>query len=169
MTASKLAAAALLLAAAVAAVPAAPVPPGAADLPNATAAQCALSTYKLMLIGLGLHCHHDAVGRFPTDIVGKDGKPLLSWRVEILPYVEELPLYKEIRRDEPWDSDHNKTLLARMPDIFRNPAQSRDETRTYFQGYAGPGAVFEPGVKVTMLGITDGTSNTLLVVEAGPA
>jgi hypothetical protein len=167
MTAPKLAAVGLLLAA-VAAVPAAPVPPGAEDLPNANAEQCDRSAHKLLQIGLAIHSYHDVNGRFPADIVGKDRKPLLSWRVEILPYIEEMPLYNAFKRDEPWDSDHNKKLLARMPNLFRNGVQPKDETRTYFQGYAGPGAVFEPGVKLTMLGITDGTSNTLLVVEAGP-
>jgi hypothetical protein len=168
MTTPKLAAACLLLVAAVAAVPAAPVPPGAADLPNATAEQCDLSARKLKDIGIAIHNYHDVNGRFPADVAGKDGKPLLSWRVELLPYIEEGPLYNAFKRDEPWDGEHNKKLLARMPATFRNGVQAKDDTRTFFQGYAGPGAVFEPKIKLTMAGITDGTSNTLLVVEAGP-
>jgi hypothetical protein len=168
MTAPKLAAAGLLLAAAVAAVPAAPVPPGEGKLPNANAEQCDRTADKLRQLALAIHAFHDVNGRLPSDVTDKDGKPLLSWRIEILPYVEETPLYKAFRRDEPWDSEHNKQLLAKMPDVFRNGTEKKDETRTYFQGYAGPGAVFERGVRVTLLGITDGTANTLLLAEAGP-
>ena len=73
---------------------------------------------NLKQIGLAMHNYHDARGRLPAAYtVDKDGKPLLSWRVLILPYTEEAALYKEFHLDEPWDSEHNKNLIARMPAV----------------------------------------------------
>jgi hypothetical protein len=57
----------------------------------------------------------------PTDIVDKNGKVLLSWRVLLLPYLEEGALYKQLKLDEPWDSKHNKKLLEKMPKVFASP------------------------------------------------
>ena len=56
-------------------------------------------------------------------ICDRDGKPLLSWRVSLLPWLDEGELYEQFRRDEPWDSEHNLKLLARMPDVFKSPGQ----------------------------------------------
>src|SRR5205807_2756917 len=59
---------------------------------------------------------HDANGGFPAAAIQDNkGKAMLSWRVAILPYVEEAPLYRQFKLDEPWDSKHNKKLLAKMP------------------------------------------------------
>src|SRR4051794_14478418 len=54
----------------------------------------------------------------PFDFVSKDGKPLLSWRVGILAYIDEDALYKQFNLDEAWDSAHNKTLIAKMPKVY---------------------------------------------------
>ena len=56
----------------------------------------------------------------PAAICDKNGKPLLSWRVAILPYLDENKLYKQFHLDEPWDSPHNLPLAAKMPDIYAN-------------------------------------------------
>ena len=55
-------------------------------------------------------------------IVDKKGKKLLSWRVQILPYIEQDNLYKQFKLDEPWDSEHNKKLIRQMPRIYMLPA-----------------------------------------------
>ncbi len=81
---------------------------------------------NLKRIGLALHNYNDAhQGHFPpAAITGKDGKPLLSWRVAILPYLVDYDgrpqddLFKAFHLDEPWDGPHNKALLARMPAVF---------------------------------------------------
>ncbi len=57
----------------------------------------------------------------PSAICDKDGHPLLSWRVAILPYLGEGNLYKQFHLDEPWDSPHNRTLIAKMPKILYRP------------------------------------------------
>src|SRR5438309_10601168 len=82
-------------------------------------AQRMRSANSLKQILLAFHNFHDASGKFPTAAsYSKDGKPLLSWRVQILPFIEQTNLYNEFHVDEPWDSEHNKKLIPRMPKIF---------------------------------------------------
>lgn len=103
---------------------------------------------------------------FPSNIVDDDGKPLLSWRVQILPFIEENALYREFHLDEPWDSEHNIALLDRMPEVFRNP-NVVSGTKTVYLGFEGEGTMFDPdGEDVGFGNITDGSSNTILCVEA---
>ena len=83
------------------------------------------STNNLKQIGLALHNFRSANDHFPADIRGKDGKPLLSWRVAILPFIEQQALFNEFHLDEPWDSTHNKTLIEHMPATSRCPAAAR--------------------------------------------
>lgn len=134
----------------------------------ADAAQRARSQNNLKQIVLAIHNYHDANAHFPQDIVDKDGKPLLSWRVHLLPYVEQAPLYMQFKLDESWDSENNKKLLAQMPDVFRVGFEPKGETKTYYQGFAGNGTFFDPDKKLKLDDVVDGTSNTLAVVEAGP-
>jgi RNA polymerase sigma factor (sigma-70 family) len=146
------------------AAPAQPAPPA----PNADPRQRAKSMNNLKLILLAMHNYHDANGHMPADIADKDGKPLLSWRVAILPYIEQENVYKQFKLDEPWDSDHNKKLLALIPATYRTGIEPKGSTKTYYQGFAGPDTMFEPGKKIKLQDIPDGTSNTIAVVEAGP-
>ena len=106
--------------------------------------------------------------RFPAAAIRKDGEPLLSWRVAILPYLGQKSLYDKFHRDEPWNSPHNKALLNQMPDIYA-PVNRIDEPRgsTYYQVFTGAGALFEDEAGPKFLDAKDGTSNTLLVAEAG--
>ena len=70
------------------------------------------SANLLRNMAIAVHNYHDAYGHFPTNIVDADGKPLLSWRVAILPFIEEMNLYDQFRLDEPWDSEHNIKLYC---------------------------------------------------------
>jgi hypothetical protein len=103
-------------------------------------------------------------------IYSKEGKPLLSWRVAILPYLEHADLYKQFHLDEPWDSEHNKKLLAKMPKVYLSPDGEVGGTMTHYRVFHGPGAAFEgkEGAKFPA-SFTDGTSNTILIVEAQDA
>jgi prepilin-type processing-associated H-X9-DG protein len=131
------------------------------------AARPAQCVNNLKQIGLAFHNFLDVQGAFPGDIVDEEGKPLLSWRVAILPYIEEQELYNKFKLDEPWDSPHNKPLLEEMPGVFLCPSRGDGESsETRYQGFAGPRAMFEPGQKVKLEDILDGTSFTLLVVES---
>jgi hypothetical protein len=148
------------------------------------------SRKNLKDIGIAFHNYHDVFGRFPTSTRDRDGKPLLSWRVEILPYVEAADLYNQFHLDQPWDSDHNRPLIAKMPDVFKAPSVNEAEKTVYLQP-VGPEAIFprdrsdprkprevarmtigsEPRVLAFSVGVADvkdGLSNTILVVEADP-
>ncbi|MBV9126015.1 MAG: DUF1559 domain-containing protein, partial [Planctomycetes bacterium] len=71
------------------------------------------SINNLKQIALAFHSMNDTYNFMPpAAICGKDGRPLLSWRVAILPYIEQQNLYNQFRLDEPWDSPTNKKLLA---------------------------------------------------------
>jgi RNA polymerase sigma factor (sigma-70 family) len=136
------------------------------------AANRARSSNNLRGLVLAMQTYSDANGRLPTAaIFDKDGKPLLSWRVMILPYIEQNALYKEFHLDEAWDSDHNKKLLGKMPPLFAGgDEQALKNHETYYQGFVGKGAAFDgtKGLQVPK-DIPDGTSNTILLVEAKKA
>jgi RNA polymerase sigma factor (sigma-70 family) len=125
-----------------------------------------VSANNLRQIALAMHNFHDQSRSFPTHaIYSKDGKtPLLSWRVAILPYIEQSKLYEEFKLDEPWDSAHNKKLIPRMPKLYAMPGVKDGET--YYQVVTGPGTLFDGSKKMKLNDITDGASNTFLVVEA---
>jgi hypothetical protein len=126
---------------------------------------------QLKVIGLALHNYHDTYKQFPAAaITDKNGKPLLSWRVAILPFIEENHLYQQFRLNEPWDSMHNKALLEKMPKVFL-PTGLKTKTpySTFYRPFVGNGAAFETKRGLRFVDIPDGTSNTLLVVEAGQA
>ncbi len=127
------------------------------------------SMNNLKRIGLGIWNYHEVHKAFPT-VANFDGqgKPLLSWRVHILPYVGEEALYKEFHLDEPWDSDHNKKLIPRMPKIFLVPgvAGSDKGLTTYLAPVASNAMWTGTAATVKVQDVTDGTSNTILLVDA---
>lgn len=124
------------------------------------------SCNNLKQLLLALHNYHDVNGRFPAPaIYGSDGKALLSWRIELLPYLEQNDLYKQFRRDQSWDSPHNRALLDGMPDVYALPGAKKDSV-TYYQVFVGPGATFEKHHQRRIVEIADGTSNTIMIAEA---
>jgi RNA polymerase sigma-70 factor (ECF subfamily) len=129
------------------------------------------SVNNLKQIALAVHNYADSNGHLPAAaIYSEDGTPLLSWRVAILPYIEQDALYKAFKLDEPWDSTHNKKLLAQMPKLYAPLAgEVKDKHSTFYRAFTGKGTVF-PGPKgIRFADIVDGTSSTLMVVEAGEA
>jgi hypothetical protein len=133
------------------------------------AARRSVSMNNMKQLMLALLNYWDSHRTLPAHaIYSDDGKPLLSWRVQILPYLEEGELYKEFHLDEPWDSPHNRELIARMPAVFRNPnLVEAAEGKTDYLAVVGEPCVFDGTAKGTRLeDIRDGTSKTIALVEA---
>ncbi|WP_337173033.1 sigma-70 family RNA polymerase sigma factor [Paludisphaera sp.] len=100
---------------------------------------------NLKTLLLALHNHHAAEGSFPPPAIRSvDGRPLLSWRVAILPLLDQQELYNEFRLHEPWDSTHNRQLIARMPAVFETPGHPAPPGKTRIRGIDAPGAMFGP-------------------------
>lgn len=110
----------------------------------ASSAQRKRSLENLKQLVLACHEFDTAKGHLPADIRDKDGKALLSWRVAILPYLEQDALYRQFRLNESWDSEHNLKLLAKMPDVMRVGYEPKDATHTHYQVFAGVGTPFGP-------------------------
>ncbi len=132
------------------------------------AAGRAQSSNNLRQIGIAMQSYASTYNSFPGAYSkSKDGKPLLSWRVLILPYVEQVSLYNEFHLDEPWDSEHNKKLIERMPSIFAAPgSKAAKEFKTNYLVPRGDETIFPDGKQLRFADITDGMSNTIMVVEA---
>ena len=131
------------------------------------AARRSQSVNNLKQVGLAMHTYEIANNTFPASaIVGKDGKPLLSWRVAILPYLGLHQLYEEFHLDEPWDSDHNKALIPRMPSVYLNPSTGSPRPgETHYLAFTGPNAALD--VKPTGIkDFLDGTSFTVMVADS---
>jgi hypothetical protein len=101
------------------------------------------------------------------------GKPLLSWRVALLPFLEQTDLYNQFALDRPWDDPVNLRLLDKMPAVFKAPRSKiaekpEDKTHTPYQVFVGPNSVFDPAFSpsIGQIGSADGTSNTIFVVES---
>lgn len=136
------------------------------------------SRNNLMQIGLAVHNYHDVNGELPANTSSRDGKPLLSWRVHLLPYVEQDALYRQFKLDEPWDSPNNRPLAHSIPSVYLLPNRPANTAPglTHYRGFSSPGAVFDrrrlpgrnpvPKDALTLAGFKDGTPNTILVVEA---
>jgi Protein of unknown function (DUF1559) len=122
---------------------------------------------------LALACanYESAHGRLPPAVVyGKDGQPLLSWRVLILPYLEERDLFNQFKLDEPWDSPHNLPLVEQMPQIYALPgSKSRvlEPGHTICHVFVGKGTAFEGPRGLVLKDVSDDASNTILIIEAG--
>lgn len=134
------------------------------------AAGRAQSSNNLKQIMLAMHNYHDIYRHFPAAYgMKKDGTKLLSWRVYLLPYLEQQALYEQFHLDEPWDSAHNKKLIEKMPMLFASPAMPAELAKKGMTTYVAPigeKTIFE-GTEATHISkILDGTSNTLAILEA---
>jgi hypothetical protein len=119
------------------------------------------------MCALAIHCYESVNGHLPPAAVkDKQGHPLYSWRVLILPYLEEDNLYEQFHLDEPWDSPHNLTLLEKMPKFYDSPFGGRDGNgMTRYQVPVGPGTILERD-DLASDQIPNGTGHTIMIVES---
>ncbi len=132
-----------------------------------SAARQAKQMNNLAQISGAMHAYETTQGTFPPPAASDTDEERTSWRVRLLPFLDEQALYDEYRRDELWDSEHNSKLIDRMPDCYRNPTMG-DSTKTTAMVFAGTGTIFDGDEGRGMPEILDGTSNTILVVDAAP-
>ena len=128
------------------------------------------AAHTLHTIGVALQVYHELYGHLPPAVVrDRDGRPLYSWRVELLPFLEHNHLYHRFRTDEPWDSPHNAALLGETPRCYR-PVLGWDEApgTTRYQVVVGPGTAFERD-RLTWADFPNGPAGTILVAEAQEA
>jgi hypothetical protein len=125
------------------------------------------SANNLRQIGLALQSYHSKFKRLPPAVHrDKDGRPLHSWRVLLLPELDYDFIYKQIRLDEPWNSPHNAPLLAEMPRCYDDwRSDDGEKGLTHYQVLVGPRTAFELP-RLTFADFPDGLENTILVIEA---
>jgi Protein of unknown function (DUF1559) len=159
-----------------------------------TAAGQAQSTNNLKQLGIAMHAYHDMHGHFAAQAIrSKEGKPLLSWRVALLPYLGQNELYDQFKLNEPWDSDHNKRLIEKLPPGLASPHLGEALIAKGMTSYVVPLTKAPPAVSLvkpddptkpitsgknemvfdlpqgtTISRILDGTSNTIMVLEVHP-
>jgi prepilin-type processing-associated H-X9-DG protein len=111
------------------------------------------------------HAQHDCFP--PAYIADEDGEPMHSWRVLLLPYLEEVALYDAYDFDEPWDGPNNLALAAMIPDVYRcGDEVAGDPAETSYLMIVGEGTISDGPTPSKMRDITDGTSMTIMVVES---
>ena len=123
---------------------------------------------NLKQIGLAMHNYHDVHGCFPPAYIpDENGRPMHSWRVLLLPYLEQKPLYDQYNFDEPWDSPQNLALANTLLYVYQCPSDTLvGPSETSYLMIVGPGTVSDGPTATKISELTDGTSNTILVVEA---
>jgi hypothetical protein len=132
-----------------------------------SAARQTQSKNNLKQIGLAMHIYHDTYRKFPPAVLyGPDGKTPYSWRVALLPFLDQANLYQQYRFNEPWDSENNRKVLAQMPPVYRDPNEPGTLTHSSYFVLTGQDTVFDGKEGTEILQIKDGMSNTILVVEA---
>lgn len=130
-----------------------------------TAARRSASQNNLKQISLALLNYHDTYQEFPPAYVtDADGKPLYSWRVLILPFMEQSPLYDRFDKSKAWNDPINMGISTTKLPIYQSPNDTSGTDCNYFV-FVGPDTMFPPDKKIKMYDITDGTSNTIAVIE----
>jgi uncharacterized protein DUF1559 len=121
---------------------------------------------KLGRLAAAFQAYHAAHGHYPpAAVVGPDGKTLHSWRVELLPYLDEQKLLEQYKLDEPWDSEHNKQLIEKIPEIYSTTEASKKGNTDYFV-VTGKGTLFDAAALAKRESITDSPGETLLVLQS---
>jgi prepilin-type processing-associated H-X9-DG protein len=115
------------------------------------------------MIGLALRSYEESYHCLPpAAVTDKTGQKLYSWRVLLLPYLEQTGLYRDFRPDEPWDSPHNGPLQEEWHPYRPLLGSSEPPMLTRYQVFVGPGIPFGQPKRP----LKEVPGNTILVVEA---
>lgn len=138
--------------------------PAASNIFGVSDKEVASIRSKLKAIALAFLRLHDTRKTFNPGVRLNEA-PQLSWRVYLLPFLDQDPLYRRFNLKEPWDSPTNRELLKFMPEVYRSGADNGEST--HFVVMTGKDTLFSPGRSASMRNCRDGASNTLLVMHAG--
>jgi prepilin-type processing-associated H-X9-DG protein len=134
------------------------------------AARRAQCSNNLKQIALALHNYHDVYNTFPPAyIADADGKPMHSWRVLILPFIENSPMHSMYDFNEPWNGPNNSQFANMMPAVYRCPSEPIMSNSPAYLAISGKGSIFNNGDGSQIADITDGTANTIMVAEVAGA
>lgn len=126
-----------------------------------------VSSNNLKQIALAMHAYLDVQKTLPPAVIrDRRGKPLYSWRVALLPFLEQGALFARFKLDQPWDSPHNKKLIDERPALYAVTFPETPPGMTPYQVFTGPGTAFEHDGFALPDDFPDGCSNTILVVES---
>ena len=135
--------------------------------------QCSNNEKQIVLYAM--HCYHDVCKSFPPAYTtDENGKPLHSWRVLVLPYLEEYELFKQIRLDEPWDSEYNRQFHDKMPRVYSCPTawlRTRNTGKTSMTCYmrvVGTGTTTNGTDTVKIDDVKDQMAGIVALVEVYP-
>lgn len=123
---------------------------------------------NLKAIGLALQNYADVYKCFPPAYVSDArGNRMHSWRVLILPFMEQKPLYDRYDFSEPWNGPHNRKLAAFIPPVYCCPSDDlRGLGQVSYLAITGPGTAWPGNRCATLVDFKDGTSNTISIIEA---
>jgi prepilin-type processing-associated H-X9-DG protein len=118
-------------------------------------------------IGLALHNYHELYGSFPPAYIpDENGNPMHSWRVLVLPFLDQQALFDSYDFSQPWDSPSNQYVLDNMPPVYACPSNPEEGgNTTHYAAVVGPNCVFHGAEAIRLRDITDGSSNTVIVGE----
>lgn len=131
------------------------------------AAQRSSDKGHLKQLAVAIHNYHDTYGQLPPPFVADaEGRPMHSWRVLILPFIDQQKLYAEYRFTEPWNSPHNRELESRMPNAYAfSGTGMRGNTTTNVLAVTGPETMWPGRGKATFDDVKDGQDHSIMFVE----
>jgi prepilin-type processing-associated H-X9-DG protein len=126
---------------------------------------------NLKQIGLALRNYRDAYGCFPPAYVAdENGRPMHSWRVLILPWLEQQEVYNQYRFDEPWDGPNNRKLHDLIVSAYSCPSHPGPRCSTSYVAVVGPGTAWRGAASSRLEDVKDDPNRTILLVEvSGPS
>lgn len=133
-----------------------------------SAARRTQSMNNMKQLGLAMHNYHNVHKEFPAAVMtAEDGKTKYSWRVALLPYLDQENLYDAYNFEESWDSPDNKKILAAMPNTYRHPSEDAGVTNSSYYALIGKDTAWGEGDRaIKIRDLVDGTSNTALFFDA---